>query len=456
MDAENYYEILGIGPDADDDEVKQAFRELAKNYHPDRNPGDEAAERRFKLVGTAYDALKDTSRRQTYNEWLAFNVGQQKSHRRQWGRLAAVLALLMLGPSAVLYGIVAFGGTNVFDQLIGNVSVAAPEPGATETKTAAAVEAAGKQDEDEVEQQAAALDQAPPNTPDAADASGSAGISAPGAAAEEDDARPASAEADASDAAVAAVSSDEAQTAHQPAGATTKTIPAVQPDPEPPAARDDPPGNRSPKAGATGENDVIASARMLAELKEPDGAAATPERQTPRPPERRTAAIAAPQSMPDTFSDCEFCPVMSLTRRPKTVLAENDLAVSLSEITVAQWNVCVEDGGCPPYRSERDDPAAPVTGLSAGNAGAYAEWLSAHTGERYRIVAPLAIPERGAASGAATPRNCDPISKRRKLTGWDWLDEGPRRENCPPESSPRAAGNDAGGFRVARPVRHEG
>jgi hypothetical protein len=138
------------------------------------------------------------------------------------------------------------------------------------------------------------------------------------------------------------------------------------------------------------------------------------------------------------------------------VLADNDLAVSLSEITVAQWNVCVEDGGCPPYRSARDDPAAPVTGLSAGNAGAYAEWLSAHTGERYRIVAPLAIPERGAVSDAATPRNCDPISKRRKLTGWDWLDEGPRRENCPPESSPRAAGNDAGGFRVARPVRHEG
>ena len=107
--AENCYEILGISPEANDEEVKQAFRELAKNYHPDRNPGDEEAERQFKRVNMAYDAVKDAGRRQAYNEWLAFSVGRQKTKRRQWGRLAALLVLLLLGPSAAISWI-AFSG----------------------------------------------------------------------------------------------------------------------------------------------------------------------------------------------------------------------------------------------------------------------------------------------------------------------------------------------------------
>jgi curved DNA-binding protein CbpA len=454
MDAENHYEILGIGLDADDEEVKQAFRELAKTLHPDRNPGDAAAERRFKLVGTAYDALKDASRRQTYNEWLAFNVGQKKSYRRQWSRLVAVLALLLLGPSAVLYGVVAFGGTNIFDELIGNVSVVGSEAGTPEMKTAAGVEAADKPESATIagasESDPAEQDKAAPKALDGSNAIGSAGTATPPEA-EEDDTRSTGAQTNTPNSAPAQVSSGEAQAALPPTTSEQVNVAAVQSDPAPPAPLDNPPGKASPNAGEKGETGAIASARMLATLKEPEGAA---NPQTPRP-QGRIAALTAPQSRPDTFSDCEFCPLMSLSFRPKTVLAEVNLAVSLSEITVAQWNACVEGGGCPPYRSEQDDPAAPVTGLSASNAGAYAEWLSAHTGERYRIVAPLGISARADVSDAATPRNCDPVSKRRNLTGWDWLDEGSRRD-CPPGSPPQAGGSNASGFRVARPVRHEG
>ncbi len=63
MAAENYYEVLGLRRGASDEDVKQAFRDLAKTLHPDRNPGDPEAERRFKLVTTAYEALKDDARR---------------------------------------------------------------------------------------------------------------------------------------------------------------------------------------------------------------------------------------------------------------------------------------------------------------------------------------------------------------------------------------------------------
>jgi molecular chaperone DnaJ len=65
--SKDYYQILGIPEDASTEDVKRAYRELAKKYHPDRNKGDADAERRFKEVGEAYDVLKDPEKRKQYD-----------------------------------------------------------------------------------------------------------------------------------------------------------------------------------------------------------------------------------------------------------------------------------------------------------------------------------------------------------------------------------------------------
>lgn len=69
MSKRDYYEVLGIRRDATEDEVKKAYRRLAMQYHPDRNPGDKEAEEKFKEAGEAYEVLKDSSKRQRYDAY---------------------------------------------------------------------------------------------------------------------------------------------------------------------------------------------------------------------------------------------------------------------------------------------------------------------------------------------------------------------------------------------------
>lgn len=52
------YSVLGVSPNASDEEIKKAYRELAKKYHPDRNPGDEEAARKMNEINAAYDQIK--------------------------------------------------------------------------------------------------------------------------------------------------------------------------------------------------------------------------------------------------------------------------------------------------------------------------------------------------------------------------------------------------------------
>src|SRR5436305_9297859 len=63
----DYYKILGVGKNASEEEIKKAYRKLARQYHPDRNPGDKKAEERFKEISQAHDVLSDADKRKQYD-----------------------------------------------------------------------------------------------------------------------------------------------------------------------------------------------------------------------------------------------------------------------------------------------------------------------------------------------------------------------------------------------------
>ena len=67
MEYKDYYKILGVAHEASSDEIKKAFRKLARKHHPDVNPGDKKAEEKFKEINEAYEVLSDSDKRRKYD-----------------------------------------------------------------------------------------------------------------------------------------------------------------------------------------------------------------------------------------------------------------------------------------------------------------------------------------------------------------------------------------------------
>jgi DnaJ-class molecular chaperone len=85
MTSVDYYQTLGVNDNATDDEIKKAYRKLAMELHPDKNPGNKEAEEKFKIINEAYENLKDSTKRQEYDMMKKFG-GQGAGFKQPPGR----------------------------------------------------------------------------------------------------------------------------------------------------------------------------------------------------------------------------------------------------------------------------------------------------------------------------------------------------------------------------------
>lgn len=106
----DYYEVLGVGRDAPEGDIKKAYRKLALKYHPDKNPGDKAAEEQFKELAEAYEVLSDAEKRKRYDQFGHEGLGgMNRSHFTSAEDIFSAFGDIFGGG----------GGGSIFDELFG-------------------------------------------------------------------------------------------------------------------------------------------------------------------------------------------------------------------------------------------------------------------------------------------------------------------------------------------------
>jgi molecular chaperone DnaJ len=125
MAKRDYYEVLGVHRNATEEEIKKAYRKLALKFHPDKNPGDKAAEESFKELGEAYEALNDPQSRAAYDQFghAAFDSRQRAARGGFSGGFHDPFEIFR-----EVFG-AAGGGGSIFDNIFGTQEPSGPQRG---------------------------------------------------------------------------------------------------------------------------------------------------------------------------------------------------------------------------------------------------------------------------------------------------------------------------------------
>ncbi len=130
MDYKDYYQILGVSKNADEKEIKKAYRKLARKYHPDVNPGDKVAEAKFKDVNEANEVLSDSEKRKMYDQfgsqWQQYQRaggGNTDDFFRQWGGARGTTRTINPEDLNDIFGSGGSGFSSFFESLFGGQGV---------------------------------------------------------------------------------------------------------------------------------------------------------------------------------------------------------------------------------------------------------------------------------------------------------------------------------------------